>query len=142
MEIFIAISIFALFDFFGYNISKRKGWVNEKFINPYRIAQATVQVGITLYLLLQYDLISALSFNILWWTWCADWIFYLYCIPFGWIFDLSGGWKTPFKNIVRWAWWTPYGLAEILGEKEIIAWQYLMLQSIIGILITIIINSL
>ena len=43
-----SVLAFAVFDYFGYNISSEKGWVNEKFINPYRITQFIVQIGITI----------------------------------------------------------------------------------------------
>lgn len=163
MEIFITILIFSIFDFFGYNLSKRYGLVDENFINPYRILQAGVQIGITTYLLLHYNFIIALSFNILWWTFVADWIYYILCLPFGFLFNISTGYKEPFQNKVRHAWWTVFGLIQLLffGKEpskiiirdsignvttsvrsyRILKWQYLLLQSIIGIVTVILINS-
>lgn len=159
----MAILVFSIFDFFGYNISKKYGWVDENFINLYRVIQGIVQFGITIHLFLLYNFITALSFNILWWTFVADWIYYILCIPFGFIFNISTGYKESFQNKVRHAWWTLFGLTQLLiyGKEpakiatrdlngnvisvrsyRILKWQYLLLQSVIGIVIVILINSI
>ena len=39
MIITISIFLFAMFDYWGYNLSVKRGWVNSNFINPYRIVQ-------------------------------------------------------------------------------------------------------
>jgi len=162
MNILISIIIFSIFDFIGYNVSKKYKWVDENFINLYRVIQGIVQLIITSYLLLHYDFVTALSFNILWWTFVADWIYYLLCIPFGFIFNISTGYKEPFQNKVRHAWWTFFGLIQLLlfgkepakiAKKDfigniisirsyrILKWQYLLSQSIIGIITVILINN-
>lgn len=144
IAILIATFGFSLFDWIGYNVSRLNGWVGEKFINPYRIVQMLVQliiIGILWYFL---SFILALCFVLLWFTWTCDWIYYLYCFLFGWTgLSLPGEYKEPFQNTVTWAWWTPYGLIDLLiNRKEnrqyrVIKYPVLIIQSLIGIILTI-----
>ncbi len=131
---------FALFDFFGYNFFTIKLNLEE----DYRVAQVVIQIWICLYLLiLTNNPIIVVIFIILWFTFICDWIYYLYCIPFGWIFGITKEWKQPFKNVIRWGWWTPYGLFDLWirgkenGQFRIIKWPILVTQSLIGILISL-----
>jgi peptidoglycan/LPS O-acetylase OafA/YrhL len=96
---------------------------------------------------------ASIIFNLLWWTWTADWIFYLYCL----IFNFRGNrkdWLQPFRGHVRWAFWTPVGLMQLIfkGKENISAQEGkpvsiyriikpfpLILQTLIGMLIVIII---
>lgn len=140
--ILISIFSFALFDYIFYDLFKKWGLLDSKFINPYRTVQAIVQVIITLLLLYFYSYKEAISFNLLWWTWFADWLYY----AIGEILGIYGrGWmdKEVFGNQVEWAWWTPYGLVKwlVTGQKvSVISWQVLAIQTLIGISITIILN--
>ena len=130
---------FAIFDYFGYNISARNGWVNEKFINAYRIVQMIVQVGIAVACYFLGGYIAVIVFMILWWTWTCDWLFYF----IGEILGVYGkGYLNdePFMNKVTWAWWTPFGLIKwlVTGQQQtVIQWQILVVQSLIGILISV-----
>ena len=137
----ISVFGFALFDFFGYNISVKKNWVDENFLNPYRIIQTIIQIFIFVLLLGFVSPITAIAFMILWFTFNCDWIYYLYCIPFGWIFGITSEWKQPFKNVIRWGWWTAYGLVDLWirgkenGQYRVIKWPILVTQSLFGIII-------
>lgn len=136
MRYLIPILAFALFDFWGYNLSVKKKWVNEELINPYRIVQTAVQTVIIVLLLIFFDWKTSAVFIILWWTWYADWIYYALCVPF-YFYCEKDEWKTPFRNEVTWAWWTPLGL--IMG-KGTIDWQWLFLQTLLGIGISILLT--
>ena len=80
MIIILSILFFAMFDYIGYNLAVRYKLVNSKFINPYRITQALMQIAITLTLYFLWSWKEAVSFNFLWWTWTADLICYIYSI--------------------------------------------------------------
>lgn len=143
-----SLLLFALFDYFGYTyfyfLSK---------VKIYRVIQGLFQFILSALCFYFGGIKAVLIFNILWWTWVADWIFYLYCL----IFNFRGNrkdWLQPFRGHVRWAFWTPIGLLQLLfkgkericskgGEPEriyrIINPFPLILQSLFGILIVIII---
>lgn len=146
---YIALLFFALFDYFGYLIAADAGRVSM-----YRIIQAKVQVVIIVLLVVFWGWTDAIIFTLLWWTWCADWVFYLYCL----IINFGGTreyWLQPFTTEIRWAWWTPVGLIQyLIFGKEIfynpegtiqqklfraLPAGWLLLQSIAGIVISIII---
>lgn len=145
MIIILSIIFFALFDYFGYNLSVKWGYVNEKFINPYRIVQMLMQVTITLVLFFFYGWKEAVSFNFLWWTWTADLIFYCYCYLLNMFNHLFAMQDEVQKDIVSWAWWTPYGLIKwaLIGrQQEPISHTVLALQSIIGMILTLLFNTI
>ena len=56
--------------------------------------------------------------------------------------------RKKYWNNISWAWWTPYGLLDLLisgKDKEtkyfkIVGWRILAVQSLIGISITVTIN--
>ena len=144
----IALFIFALFDYFGYTyfyfLSK---------VKLYRVLQGMFQAILTVLCYFFGGIKASIIFNLLWWTWTADWIFYLYCL----IFNFRGNrkdWLQPFRGHVRWAFWTPVGLMQLIfkGKENISAQEGkpvsiyriikpipLILQTLIGILIVIII---
>ena len=144
MIIILSILFFAMFDYIGYNLAVRYKLVNSKFINPYRITQALMQIAITLTLYFLWSWKEAVSFNFLWWTWTADLIFYIYCY-------LINGFNHEFamqnevqRGIVTWGWWTPYGLIKwaFTGKQQTqIGTTILVLQSIIGMILTLLFNT-
>lgn len=139
MIVINAILLFTIFDHYGYNVSVINGWVNEKFINPYRIAQGTFQIIITLLLYFFFTPLDALLFNLLWWFWICDWLYHVLCL-FNFYDERKYLTKQYFNNIL-WAWWTPYGLIKwaLTGkQKTVIQWQVLLIQSLIGITLYII----
>lgn len=134
--------IFTFFDFFGYNISLKKGWVKDGEISLYRIIQVIVQIligGLTLYF---YGIIPTLIFFILWWTWVDDWLYYIVGVFFGWIFGVTTDWKELLKDdTIYWCWWTAYFLLFKNGwnnRKRKVKKSELIIQSIIGVIISII----
>ena len=143
---------FSLFDYFAYNISAKKGWTDSIFA-PYRIAQTCVQIILIAIAWAFVNGIVAIGFTLLWWTWGCDWIFHVFCLTN--IFNdikyiLDKELREKYFNKISWAWWTPYGLVDLLisgkdkGTKyfKIINWKVLAVQSLIGILVTILITAL
>jgi hypothetical protein len=132
---------FALFDYIGYNLSLRKNWVNMKFVNPYRISQSIVQVLITSVLLFFVSWQSALGFNIIWWSWGCDILFYFFCASLNIFKDRGNFTKQVIGNQVTWAWWTPYGLL-FTKKQDTVKWQKLILQAAIGLALTFFISAI
>jgi len=133
---------FSFFDYIGYNESVKHGWVNEKFINPYRIVQGSVQIILLALAWYFIGWIVSLGFFLLWWTWNCDLIYYFLHDTLK-IYLPTGAFKREVMgNQVTWAWWTPYGLylwVESGTKGEVINGSTLLWQSWIGILITILI---
>jgi len=131
---------FALFDYFAYNEFAKRKLTNGIFA-PYRIFQTCVQIILIAIAWAFVDLIVAIGFTILWWTWGCDWIFHLFC--FGDFYDdkqyVSKGflkatspedikkyWNKYYNwgadeykcvlywKSISWAWWSPYGLLDLL----------------------------
>ena len=141
---------FSLFDYFAYNISAKKGWTNG-LLAPYRIAQTCVQIILIAIAWAFVNGIVAIGFTLLWWTWCCDWIFHIFCLSNlfedrKYVWDKDA--RKKYWNNISWAWWTPYGLLDLLisgKDKEtkyfkIVGWRILAVQSLIGISITVTIN--
>ena len=139
---FAGIILFSLYDYFGFHISHKKGWEDFTLLNPYRISQFIVQIIITISLYILFGWFSALAFNILWWTWWADLLFYFW-------YDLlrvfgyprkSGGFKEQvLGNKVTWAYWTPWGLMRFKNKHTIMTWKEIFVQAVIGAVTVILI---
>jgi len=134
-------ALFALYDYVGYNISLRKNWVNNKFVNPYRISQSLVQVLITILLLIFAGWQSALGFNIIWWSWGCDVLFYFYCTSLHIYKDRGIFTKQVLGNQVTWAWWTPYGLM-FTKKEQAVRWTKLITQVITGLILTLAVSAI
>ena len=124
-----AAIVFSLFDYFGFNISLKKNWADFSLFNKYRAVQVSVQIILTLLLLFLSGWQSALVFNLIWWTWGCDFLFYLFCEIFNYGNDRGNFRKEVLGNNVQWAWWTPYGLL-FTKKGEVIKYEVLMVQSI------------
>ena len=135
---FIGIIIFSLYDYFGFHISYKKKWEDFTPLNPYRVSQFIVQVIITAILYLAYGWFSALAFNILWWTWCADLLFYFW-YDFLRIFGYPrkpGGFKEQVMgNKVTWAYWTFWGLLRFKHKDAVMTKKEIFVQAAAGIII-------
>jgi len=112
---------FSLFDYAGYNATK--GSI------VYRISQAVVQVGLTYLLYKQLGISSAIAFNVIWWTWGLDLLYYQWgrILP---PYDILEKDKQ-----VTWAHFTPIGLMRSNGNP--IAHNTLIAQSLIGLVIAV-----
>jgi hypothetical protein len=119
------VVVFSAFDYIGYNLTEKNG------VAPitYRIAQLLVQAGITKFLIDQVGLPEAIGFNVIWWTWGADLMYYQWgrILP---PYDMLTANKQ-----VTWASWTPVGL--VRGGKKPIAHSTLFAQATFGLSISL-----
>jgi hypothetical protein len=127
---------FSLFDYIGYNLCR----YNNKAPLSYRLLQAAVQGGISYYLFRKCGLPSAISFNIIWWTWGDDLAYYGWgdiANP-SWAHNLNPQWTSSHSfrtNDITWAGWTPIGLLHRKGA--VIDKFSLLTQAMIGFYISI-----
>ena len=135
---FTGILIFSLYDYFGFHISHKKGWEDFSLINPYRISQLTVQIIITVFLFIYYGWFSALAFNILWWTWWADLLFYFWydlLRIFGYPRKPGGFKEQVMGNKVTWAYWTALGFIRRKHKHTVMTMKEIFIQAVIGLII-------
>lgn len=145
------ILAFALFDYFGYNLFTKWGLCNEKLINPYRVLQVIIQLAISYYLynyvveknIIEKNLhrnifIYVIAFNTLWIFGVADLLYYIYDFIiykiFGKSFENNSFWVNKYEEM-SWLFFTPLGIFKVKINKRIF-----IIQSLIGIAITILIN--
>ncbi len=125
---------FSLLDYVGFSLvrgnNSAPGW--------YRVAEGTVQAAISYFLYKECGLSSAISFNLIWWTWGLDLAWY------GWSYVLNPAsdghwenrsWSGLYGRQITWAGWTPIGLLRPQGSP--IARDALYWQSIIGFAISV-----
>jgi len=139
---FTGIIIFSLYDYFGFHISHKKGWEDFTPINPYRISQLIVQLIITAFLFIFYGWFSALAFNILWWTWWADLLFYLWydlLRVFGYPRKPGGFKEQVIGNKVTWAYWTAWGFLRRKHKHTVMTRKEIFVQALIGLIVVCII---
>ncbi len=123
---------YSLFDYVGYNLANR-----TSFLPTYRILEGTVQAAISYFLYKQCGLSSAIAFNLIWWTWNDDLLYY------GWadLFNLpsdalpTSDWENRSNSGLLdrspyWAWWTPIGL--LRPKYAPIARSALIAQAVVG----------
>ncbi len=117
-------ALFGLADYYGWNL------VHAPISLPYRLVEGTVQAVITYFLYREFGLSSAISFTVLWWSWCDDLAYY------GWANALNSfPWEGRVHNglqgsEINWAGWTPIGLLRPQGS--LIARNALIAQAVIG----------
>ena len=137
----IAIAVFALYDYFGFTYS-----IHNNKVRSYRFSQGILQITISVICIWFGGFKAAVIFNLLWWTWWADWLFYFYCF----LFNFKGNRKDkfqPFEGNVRWAFWTPMGLLQLifLGKESeshyrILKPVSLVMQSAVGLVVSVWLN--
>jgi hypothetical protein len=99
-----------------------------------------MQLLITAILFIYYGWFSALAFNILWWTWWADLLFYLWydlLRIFGYPRKPGGFREQVLGNKVTWAYWTAWGFMRYKRKHTIMTWKEILLQSIAGAMFVI-----
>jgi hypothetical protein len=121
------VFVFSLFDYVGYNTTCR----DPTALRVYRAAQVGLQITITTHLYATEGWQSAAAFNLIWWTWSADWGYY----GLAYTFNPSAPWENRtwngLQNDITWAWWTPAGLVHY-GRKPI-SQDVLTMQALLGI---------
>ncbi len=119
--------IYSLFDYVGFGLTQN----HPAARTVYRGIQAATQIAISYVLYKELGLSSAISFNLMWWTWVDDLGFY------GWANVLNPPWP-PWENRshtglmgrqINWAGWTPIGLLRPQGS--LIARDALIMQAIV-----------
>ena len=135
IHVLLFCAAFSLYDYAGFNATYK----NQDRLVAYRVSQAAVQVMFTAMLWDKWGARDAIAFNVLWWTFFCDFLYY------GWGYLLNiKGWENreTFRrgqtlNHVSWAHWTPLGL--LLGGKtgREIPLSLLIGQSTVGLGISI-----
>ncbi len=125
------VILFSLFDYFGFNISLKKGWAEFNNDRGYRVVQGILQAVLTAVLIYFSGWRAAIGFNIIWWTWGCDFLFYLYCEIFNFGNDRGNFRKEVLSGSVQWAWWTPYGLM-FTKKGDVIKHKILVIQGVTG----------
>jgi hypothetical protein len=132
----IATAFFALFDYISFNLVR----TISTALRIYRLIQVLVQLAITWVLLRTVGLPTAIAYNVVWWTWGADALYYVYTA----IFNAGGHWerrgafrKYVLGNRCTWAWWTPVGVAKGMSKKTVIRGDVLIAQSLIGVILAL-----
>lgn len=128
-----ASAAFSLFDYIGYNLANR-----TSFLPAYRVLQTSVQLALSYFLYKTCGLSSTIAFNLLWWTWNDDLLYYCWADLFNvkspnalnssiWENRSNSGlnYSSPY-----WAWWTPIGL--LRPKHAPIARSSLLAQAAIG----------
>ncbi len=124
--------LYAGIDFVGYNLTKG----NEKTLLGYRIFQFLMQAGITYALYEICGWPTAVSFNLLWWTFGLDILYYGYAeaVNAGGDWEHRGNFRANVMgNKATWAYWTPVGIARGMKRSEPIAGSTLVAQSLAGL---------
>ncbi|HWF44590.1 MAG TPA: hypothetical protein VG537_08105 [Candidatus Kapabacteria bacterium] len=120
---------FSLGDYIAFNVLKDRDYVYQP-PRAFRIIEGMTQVAIT-YLLYHYcGLSSAISFNLMWWTWVDDFAYYAW----GYTTNLFP-WESSRESGLRFneytsAGWTPLGLLRPQGSA--ISKSTLLAQSAAG----------
>ncbi len=125
---------YSLFDYVGFNLTKEHSTVVR---DAYRGIQVATQIAISYFLYKTLGLTSAISFNLIWWTWNDDLAYY------GWANALNPH-HPPWENRtdnglmlrdIDWAGWTPIGLLRPYGTN--IARSTLIAQAMIGLTVSL-----
>ncbi len=123
--------VFAGFDYVGYNLTAR----NPTALVGYRIAQVLVQSAISWFLYRKLGLPSAIGFNLIWWTFGDDFLYYTWAevINPGPPWESRGAMNNSiFGNQCYWAYWTPVGISRGMKRGETIAGDTLLAQALVG----------
>jgi len=130
--------VFSIYDYFGFHISHRKGWEDFTALNPYRLSQFVFQIIISVILYIIGGWFTALAFNILWWTWWADLLFYYWYDTlrvFGYPRSPGGFREQVLGNKVTWAYWTMWGILRFKHKNTVMKKSEIFLQAITGMII-------
>jgi hypothetical protein len=123
---------FAGFDYLGYNATRR----HPNALRVYRVLQGLTQIAISWFLYEQFGLPTAIGFNVIWWTFGDDFLYYGYAElinpghPWESRGDLGNG---VLSNRCTWAYWTPVGIMRGMKRNQAIAGSTLVAQSLVGL---------
>jgi hypothetical protein len=123
---------FSLIDYVGWSaVRQADDWNPSKHDQLlYHFCLGALQTAITYFIYKELGLPSAISFNLMWWTWCDDLGYY------GWGYALNPA-RWPNRNSrllhddgITWASWTPIGLLRPYGQP--VSGSSLIAQAIVG----------
>ena len=123
--------VYAGVDYVGFNITRR----NDTRLAIYRVFQVLMQGAITWFLYDRLGLPTAIGFNVIWWTFGLDFLYYGYAelINPGQPWESRGDLQHKvFDHEANWAYWTPVGIARGMKRSEGIPGDTLLAQSLIG----------
>lgn len=124
--------LYAGIDYTGYNLTRN----NNAALTVYRIFQVAVQGAITYFLYKEIGLPTAIAFNVIWWTFGDDILYYGYSE----LVNPGGRWESRgsfsanvMGNHATWAYWTPIGIVRGMKRDQPIAGDTLIAQSLFGL---------
>jgi hypothetical protein len=123
---------FAGFDYVGFNLTKR----NPSSLIAYRVCQVLFQTGMSWLLYKKLGLPTVIGFNLIWWTFGDDFLYYCYAEAFnpGAPWESRGSLRdNVMRNHATWAYWTPLGIMRGMKRSQPIAGDALLAQSLIGL---------
>lgn len=126
---------YSLFDYVGYNLTKN----NPTSLRAYRVLQAITHVSCTYYLYQKHGTKAALAFNVIWWTFGDDLLYYGYAS----MFNPGGSWEgrdvaqSVMQKGVRHAYWTPLGRMRGSDRRTPISGDAIQAQAALGFIAAI-----
>jgi len=132
----VALAIYALFDYFGYNAAEVHNSVPE-----YRKVQVVFAAVLIALLWTWMNYQSVLMGVFMWWTFSADFMYYQWAKWIKKYPDEIRGFENDVEgNKVIWAWWTPVGLAmgRAKNKTKPIDGLILTVQMLVGVICAII----
>lgn len=131
MLVAAAALTYAGIDYVGYNASKG----SRAWLRAYRIFQAVMQAALTLWLYLRAGTAGAAAFNLVWWTFGLDFLYYGFAavVNPGRPWDSRGDLREwVFRHEVHWAYWTPLGMLRGMKRSAGLRGRVLLWQAIAG----------
>lgn len=128
-----ACFLYAGIDYVGYNSTR----TSPRALRVYRVCQLGMQIGFTLLLLQYAGWASALGFNIIWWSFGLDFLYYVFSetvnAPRPW--DRRGDFaRGIMADACGWAYWTPIGIAHGMKRGRSIPARVLIVQAALGLM--------
>lgn len=125
----VSLVFFSVLDAFIWPVARRQ---HKAIIRGYRIGQIAFLAFIVIGLFGSVSLGAALAFLILWWTFIADFLFYLIN---DFVRHENAFQREVMSDRVTWASWTPIGL---LGAKT--TGKALIIQGAIGVFVAVFVS--
>lgn len=136
----IAVMVFSLFDYIGYNLSVRHNW-----LKTYRKIQIGLQILLFLLLWIISGAIPAMLFMFLWACWVYDWLYYVIDYLSQKIIRISFEGGDSLMNIVTGKTtvsWADFTLYAELSNKKILSNKELIIQAAVGIVVSVLVEMM
>ena len=131
--------VLGVYDYFGYNLARH----DPTALTLYRVSFVVAQAAITYILYRKFGLPTAIGFNLIWWTFGTDMVYYGVCESnpnpsHAW--PGRGAWAGESRNGITHAYWTAVGLLRGANPGVPIAGDTIVAQSIVGLALGITIS--